>query len=109
MKLFRTYSEHEGYSYFVLAPNAALQARGAAEATQERRLFPVACQRWLGCGYPVGCGWGALCLGPPACPCARLLEHLVRLYQERRGERDPEGLGGLEVDDQLELRGLLHG
>src|SRR5712691_6362382 len=59
MKLFRTYSEHEGYSYFVLAPNAALQARGAAGATQERRLFPVACKRWLGCGYPVSCGWGA--------------------------------------------------
>ena len=29
-------------------PNAALQARGAAAATQERRLFPVACKRWLG-------------------------------------------------------------
>ena len=25
--------------------NAALQARGAAAATQERRLFPVACKR----------------------------------------------------------------
>jgi hypothetical protein len=32
----------------VLAPNAALQAWGAAEATQERRLFPVACKRWFG-------------------------------------------------------------
>ena len=29
-------------------PNAALQARGAATATQERRLFPVACKRVLG-------------------------------------------------------------
>src|SRR5262249_3272856 len=40
---------------------------------------------------------------------ARSLEHLVRQEQECRGERDPEGLGGLEVEDQLELRGLLHG
>jgi hypothetical protein len=31
-----------------MKPNAALQARGAAEATQERRLFPVACKRVLG-------------------------------------------------------------
>src|SRR5712691_8725168 len=68
MKLFRTYSEHEGYSYFVLAPNAALQARGAAEATQERRLFPVACKRWLGCGDPVGYGWGTPCLAHPHAP-----------------------------------------
>src|SRR6267142_3346916 len=29
-------------------PNAALQARGAAAARHERRLFPVACKRWLG-------------------------------------------------------------
>ena len=37
-------------------PNAALQARGAAEATQERRLFPVACKRWLGSEGSVGRG-----------------------------------------------------
>src|SRR5947209_10854 len=30
------------------APNAALQAREAAAATQERRLFPVACKRLFG-------------------------------------------------------------
>src|SRR5262249_48178375 len=41
----------------------------------------------------------------PAC----LLDHLIGQDEERRGERDPEGLGGLEVEDQLELRGLLHG
>src|SRR6266571_4478654 len=48
---------HEVWS--VLGSNAALQARGAAAATQERRLFPVACKRWLGWGDPVSCGWGA--------------------------------------------------
>src|SRR5262249_12844130 len=29
-------------------PNAALQAGGAAAATQERRLFPAACKQWFG-------------------------------------------------------------
>ena len=36
------------HMFVKLMPNAALQARGAAAATQERRLFPVACKRWLG-------------------------------------------------------------
>src|SRR5215471_6093870 len=40
---------------------------------------------------------------------AGLPDHLVRLEEERRGYRQSEVLGGLEVDDQLELRGLLHG
>src|SRR5262245_55414694 len=31
----------------VFLPDAALQARGAAAATQERRLFPVACKRLI--------------------------------------------------------------
>jgi hypothetical protein len=31
-----------------VTPNAPLQARGAAAATQERRLFPVASKRWFG-------------------------------------------------------------
>src|SRR5215470_677819 len=38
-----------------------------------------------------------------------LPDHLVRLEQQRRRDGETEGLGGLEVDDQLELRGLLHG
>jgi hypothetical protein len=40
--------------------------------------------------------------------CTRLLDYLVRQHQERRGKRDPEGLGCLQVEDQLELGGLLH-
>ena len=36
-----------------------------------------------------------------------LLDHLIRPLQQRLGDRQAEGLGGLEVDDQLELRGLL--
>ena len=35
-------------------------------------------------------------------------DHLVRLEQQRRRDGETEGMGGLEVDDQLELRGLLH-
>src|SRR5215475_13575800 len=39
---------------------------------------------------------------------AGLPDHLVRQDEERRRESDPERLGGLEVDDPLELRRLLH-
>src|SRR5262249_52628836 len=46
---------------------------------------------------------------PLATPCTSLSDHLVRLEEERRGNREAERFGGLEVDDQLELRGLLHG
>jgi hypothetical protein len=40
---------------------------------------------------------------------AGLLDYLIRSLQERRRDRQAERLGGLEVDDQLELRGLLNG
>src|SRR5262249_19228231 len=40
--------------------------------------------------------------------CALLLDHLVRQDQERRGECDPECLRRLHVEDQVELRRLLH-
>ena len=36
------------------------------------------------------------------------LDQLIGLEEEGRGNRDPEGLRGLEIDDQLELRRLLH-
>src|SRR5260370_982275 len=36
-----------------------------------------------------------------------LLDYLIRPLQERRRDRQSESLGGLEVDDQLELGGLL--
>src|SRR6266700_4221094 len=49
----------------LMAANAALQARGAAGATQEQRLFPVACKRWFGCGYPGSYGWDAPRLAHP--------------------------------------------
>ncbi len=37
------------------------------------------------------------------------IDHLVRPLQERRRDRQAEGFGGLEVDDQLELGRLLDG
>src|SRR5438552_17898977 len=37
------------------------------------------------------------------------LNDLVRPLQQRRRDRQPERLGGLEVDHQLELRRLLNG
>src|SRR5262249_38912179 len=43
----------------------------------------------------------------PVCP-PRLLDHLIGQEEQGRGQRQPERLGGLEVDDQLELGGLLH-
>ena len=36
-------------------------------------------------------------------------EHLVRLAQDLRGNREAKSLGRLEVDGELELRGPLHG
>src|SRR5229473_4613900 len=41
--------------------------------------------------------------------CAPLLDHLIGPLQERWRDRQAEGLSGLEVDDQLELGGLLDG
>src|SRR5258708_14039007 len=38
-----------------------------------------------------------------------LLDHRIRPLQERRRDRQAERLGGLEVDDQLELGRLLDG
>jgi hypothetical protein len=52
----------------------------------------------------------------PGCPfhnliersCACLLDHLIRLEEERRRDREAESMGGLKVDNQLEFYGLLH-
>jgi hypothetical protein len=79
-------------AYLACPPNASLQLLPEAGATQERRLEAVSCKALF--------GW--------ARPCACLSDHLVRLKQERRGDGEAQFLRGLEVDDQLELRGLLH-
>ena len=38
-----------------------------------------------------------------------LLDYLVCPFQHRWGDREPKGLGRLDVNHELELRGLLHG
>ena len=38
-----------------------------------------------------------------------LLDHLIGPAQQRRRDRQAECLGGLQIDDQLELGGLLDG
>jgi hypothetical protein len=44
-----------------------------------------------------------------ACDEPLLLDHLIRPLQERRRNRQAEGLGRLEVDDKVELRRLQDG
>jgi hypothetical protein len=103
-------------------PNAEHQAR--REAGAERTLYAVACMPWFGRGYLVGLWVTSLLYTPtpilelfslrpvpPASPlpCVRLLEHLIRQHQEVRGNGQPERLGGLQVDHELELACLLHG
>src|SRR5215831_1985512 len=42
-------------------------------------------------------------------PYHSLLDHLVRLQQHARRDREPEGLGRLQVEDELKLHRLLDG
>jgi len=42
-------------------------------------------------------------------PARYLLDRLIRAPQQRRGNGQPERPRGLEIDDQLELGGLLDG
>src|SRR5580765_2334559 len=51
-------------------------------------------------------GYGRRNPAPPG-SAARSPDDLIRALQERRRDRQAEGLGGLEVDHQLELGGLL--
>src|SRR5712691_4566219 len=85
-------------------PNAAAQPRLKAGA--ERTLEGVGCRRLFGWGCPTPrrqTSWSA-----PGCPfcnpiersCAFLLNHLIRLEEERRGNSQAKFLRGLEVNDE---------
>src|SRR5262249_25441434 len=52
---------------------------------------------------------GTLLLTAPVMGQHTLLDHLVGALYEGLRNREAEGLGGLQVDHQLELAGLLHG
>src|SRR5713101_5575214 len=96
-----------GFFFVTLTSNAGRQAPPIAAA--QRRLLAVACTPLFGWGRLVGLWVACPLFGPPACPCARLLEHLVRQHEEVRGYRDPKRFGGLEVNGQVILHGLLYG
>jgi hypothetical protein len=82
-----------------------------SNATRQARLEAVACTRSFGLKRPAGSPGitfsldshprGVLLLLIPDTvlfPCLRLADHRIRLEQQRRGERQPERLRGLEVD-----------
>jgi Transposase len=69
--------------------------RGSAETPPTSALTP-------------GCSPCSTFHAPSQCLCAGLLEHLVRKVEQMRGQRQAEGLGRLEVDDELKLHGLFH-
>ena len=52
----------------------------------------------------IGYTWAHRCGSGPSS-----LNQLIRSLEHQRRDRQAEGLGGLEVDDQLELRGLFDG
>src|SRR5215471_17133062 len=103
-------------------PNAGGEPRARAAARHERRLLRVGVSAMFGWGCSIGpqigcplpsdaetmVGLPEATTTPAPMPCAHLLDHLVSLKQQRRGDREPECLSGFEVDDQLEFYRPLH-
>ena len=93
----------EDQSREFLMPNATRQARGTSGATQERSLFLVACTRLFGKVSP--------CYVKPSPDCAPSHTYRITSVAWKRtvgGNREAQGGGGLQVDDEPELRGLLY-
>jgi hypothetical protein len=54
-------------------------------------------------------GEGPSELSPPASPYVHLLEYLVRQHEKARGDREPKGLSGFEINGQMVFCRLLDG
>src|SRR5262245_22626336 len=63
--------------------------------------------RWID-RHGIGGGFAG-CRNRPNNEHHALLDHLIRPRQQRGWDREAERLGGLEIDDELKLRGLLDG
>src|SRR5262245_10577068 len=94
-------------------PNAASPSLNAAN----ERLFD---SREPVCSQPISTGYSPVSPRLAARPrprrtvasvvfVARSFNHLIRPPEHRRGDGQTEGFGGLQVDDQLKLGGLLDG
>src|SRR5713101_7270832 len=85
------------------APESQSRPVASQRASQSGTPSPPAAPRrraaWRGAPHPCQPGTSA----------APSLDDLIRPPQQRWRDRQAEGLGGLEVDDQLELRRLLDG
>src|SRR5215510_1974469 len=84
------------------ATNGATRLRAKATASPIRRM-----------GTSLGMAGGSLADDGGSQELAALVEHglfddLISAKQERLRDRQAERLGGLEVDDQIKFRGLLH-
>src|SRR6266581_1169071 len=79
----------------------------AAEGDEkERRYRRVRSHAWLGVNLPAIWNVRTQLLRPFV---DRSFDHPVGAQEDGLRDRDAESLGGLEVDDQFELRGLLDG
>src|SRR5262245_49319840 len=77
-----------------------LLTRGVLISVRPERPHTSALTLWLFSRLDGSRPWQRLC--------ASLLDHLICKIEQVRGQRQAEGLGRLEVDDELKLHGLLH-
>src|SRR5262249_49347199 len=87
--------------YAFTAHHACLEGKNAGET--DARKSPARTLKYIRQQYPEGIR------DIMSTECNQLLDHLVRLDENARRDGNPESLGGLEVDDQLKLGGLLDG
>src|SRR6266849_2717513 len=80
----------------------------AADAVRRRLRAVVRLERPYASALTPGCSPCSTVHDPSQCLWASLLDHLVRKDEQVWRQRQAEGLGRLEVDDELKLRGLLH-